>query len=116
MRVPVSELREWASGRPAVDPGLKRRHRSEWQAWRNARARCHNPRNPGYPNYGGRGIQMAEEWRDSFPAFLAHIGPKPDPRLTVDRVDNDRGYDPGNVRWATPSEQAFNRRPRVRLP
>lgn len=57
---------------------------------------------------------MAEEWIDDFRAFLAHIGPAPDPRLSLDRIDNNRGYEPGNVRWATASEQARNRQPHTR--
>lgn len=103
-------------GPPKVTPALKRKHYSEWQAWQNARYRCHNPRHPGYANYGGRGIQMAASWRRSFDDFLAHIGPKPDPTLTLDRIDNGRGYEPGNVRWATKSEQALNRRRKTSLP
>lgn len=53
---------------------------------------------------------MCEEWRADFAAFLAHIGPKPSPDLTLDRVDNDRGYEPNNVRWATRKVQTNNRR------
>jgi len=53
---------------------------------------------------------MAAKWLNNFPAFLAHIGPKPGLEYSVDRIDNEGGYAPGNVRWATASEQARNRR------
>lgn len=76
----------------------------------NMRARCYNPKNTSYPNYGARGITVCAEWRGSFDAFLAHVGARPSPAHSIDRIDNDRGYEPGNVRWATDSEQARNRR------
>jgi hypothetical protein len=75
-------------------------------------ARCENPKRKGYPYYGGRGITVCERWHDPA-AFIADIerdlGPRP-PGLTLDRIDNDGNYQPGNVRWATWSEQAFNAR------
>jgi hypothetical protein len=77
--------------------------------------RCYDPSNPGYRNYGGRGIAVCDEWRDRWVGvyrFLAHVGLKPDPRLSIDRIDNDRGYEPGNVRWADLATQLANRRPR----
>ena len=62
-------------------------------------------------NYWDRGIRVCEAWQNDFMAFYNHIGPKPSPELSLDRIDNDRGYEPGNVRWATRSQQMKNRRP-----
>lgn len=72
--------------------------------------RCTNPNNRHWKNYGGRGITVCAEWRASFPAFSTHVGARPAPRLTLDRIDNDRGYEPGNVRWATRTQQNLNSR------
>jgi hypothetical protein len=74
--------------------------------------RCHNPRHPKFHLYGGRGITVCSDWmgHDGYDRFLAHIGPRPSPQHSVDRIDNSRGYEPGNVRWATQREQMRNTR------
>lgn len=87
--------------------------RPEYRAWLSMRARCHNPRHPDYGSYGGRGIAVCESWRGSFEMFIAAVGPRPSAKHSIDRIDNDRGYKPGNVRWATAKEQSANRRPIV---
>lgn len=71
--------------------------------------RCTNPRNPSYHNYGGRGVHVAQAFL-SFDVFLAHVGPRPSPKHTLDRIKNNRGYAPGNVRWAVRRVQQRNRR------
>jgi hypothetical protein len=83
---------------------------SEYMAWVAAKKRCFNPRNHSYRNYGGRGIRMCQEWAASFEAFLRNMGPKPSPTYSLDRIDPDGDYEPGNCRWASPSVQARNKR------
>lgn len=86
----------------------------EYTTWREMKRRCCNPRCPEYHLYGGRGIAICDRWRHSFVNFLADMGPKPSPDHSVQRVDNDGNYEPTNVVWATPLEQAQNTR-KVRL-
>jgi len=84
---------------------------SEWLAWKNAKDRCFNPNHTHYDNYGGRGITMSDEFRNSFETFYAHVGPKPSPDLSLDRVNVNGHYERGNLRWATALQQIQNRRP-----
>lgn len=93
-----------------TDQENKRHYTPEYIAWLNAKARVTNPRRQCWKNYGGRGIRMAAEWLHDFAAFFAHIGLRPGSGYTLDRIDNDRGYEPGNVRWATRLVQRHNRR------
>lgn len=86
-------------------------HKPEYRAWDNARSRCYREKDRKFPDYGGRGIKMCDEWRNSFDAFYRDMGNRPSPNHSLDRQDNDGNYDPGNCRWATPSEQNQNRRP-----
>jgi hypothetical protein len=86
------------------------RYTAEYIAWRDAIQRCYNPKIKRYKDYGGRGIRMCNEWRDDFRSFLSHIGKKPVKSLTLDRIDTNGDYEPGNVRWATKATQSRNRR------
>lgn len=80
--------------------------------WKTIKRRCTKPKATGYANYGGRGITMYELWIESFNAFYAYMGDPPTPKHTIERIDNDKGYEPENVRWASYSDQIFNQRER----
>jgi len=73
------------------------------------KARCDDPSNAGFADYGARGIAVCPEWSSDFATFLADMGERP-AGMTIDRTDNDKGYEPGNCRWATAVEQNRNRR------
>src|SRR5215510_5301407 len=81
-----------------------------YHAWESIKQRCLNPSNPMYGYYGGRGITIDKEFVDSFESFAAEVGPCPSRKHQVDRIDNTKGYEPGNLRWATRAEQMRNTR------
>lgn len=81
----------------------------EYTYWLNLRNRCNNPRSKDYPRYGGREITVDPRW-DDFTAFLADMGPRPTPRATIERIDNAKGYGPGNCVWLGRAAQNRNRR------
>lgn len=82
----------------------------EYVVWINMRKRCLDPSDRKYADYGGRGIRVYDEWIGSFSAFLLHVGKRPSPSHSIDRINNDGNYEPGNVRWSTVYEQALNQR------
>lgn len=82
----------------------------EYEIWCSMIKRCENPNHHAYARYGGRGIAVCPQWRADFAAFLRDVGHRPSPELSLDRIDNDGDYEPGNVRWATAQQQAANRR------
>jgi AP2 domain len=85
----------------------------EYRAWVCIKKRCCDPRDAAYADYGGRGICICSEWINDFPAFYAHVGPRPDAQHSIDRINNNLGYQYGNVRWTTATVQTWNQRKRA---
>jgi hypothetical protein len=107
---------EQASAAPAS--ARKRRHfarRAEYIPYLAMKVRCSNPKADAYPWYGGRGIRVCAEWERSFDAFYRDVGPRPSSKHSLDRIDSNGHYEPGNVRWATKAEQARNTSANVRV-
>jgi hypothetical protein len=96
-----------------TDHGAHRTHgmrgSPEYRSWQAMKSRCLDPANKDYPRWGGRGVTIHPDWIVSFEAFFASMGQRP-AGTSLDRIDNSRGYEPGNCRWATPAEQQANRR------
>lgn len=105
-------------GKTKANSGSALGHRVEYRCWHNMIARCIDDGRANFRHYGGRGIGVCDRWLHSFPAFLADMGSRPSPAHSINRINNDGNYEPGNCRWATKAEQLFNRRntkaPRVR--
>ena len=95
---------KWAQG------FLKKSEMPEYYVWKSMVHRCINPKCKDYLNYGGRGIEVCPRWRNDFWAFLQDVGYRPQPWLTLDRINNNGDYEPLNVRWATRDVQAANQR------
>lgn len=99
-----------AKGRHKIHGGYETRL---YRIWCGMKGRCKNPTNKAYKDYGGRGITICDEWDKDFSAFRDWaLGHGYEDWLSIDRVDNDKGYSPDNYRWATAKEQSNNRRPK----
>ncbi len=85
---------------------------AEYRSWFAAKQRCGNKNHAMYPHYGGRGIKVCDRWQ-SFENFIADMGEKPGKEYSIDRINPDGNYEPGNCRWAKPSEQSNNQRRNV---
>ena len=84
-----------------------------YQGWSGMKARCYNPNNAAYKDYGGRGIIVCDRWKNSFSLFCKDMGSKPFPKAQLDRIDNDGNYEPGNCRWVSTTTNNQNRRDNV---
>lgn len=89
----------------------RKHHKSEFGTWIQMKYRCSSPKSNAWIHYGGRGITVCRRWMESFDNFLEDMGPKPSPKHSLHRTDNDGNYEPGNCRWATALEHAKNKRP-----
>jgi hypothetical protein len=100
--------------RKRVTSSTKRTHGQRrtklYMTWLGMKQRCSNPKHRSFKNYGGRGIRVCKQWSESFQAFLQDMGPKPSNEHSLDRIDPDGSYGPGNCRWATIVDQNLNQR------
>lgn len=89
--------------------GYRAREHPVYMVWADMKSRCRNEKQPGYENYGGRGITYCERWKH-FANFAADVGMPPFPGASIDRIDTNGNYEPGNIQWADRQQQARNRR------
>jgi len=91
-----------------------RKKNPEWHTWHSMIYRCTNPKSNAYRWYGARGIKVCNRWLNSFEAFLKDAGKKPSPKYSIDRINVDGNYEPGNIKWATRKEQTNNQRNNIK--
>jgi hypothetical protein len=105
--------KESASSFAKATHGL--RGSSEYRIWSLIKDRCLNSKTKAFRYYGGRGITVCDRWKDSFENFIEDMGPRPSPKHSIDRTNNDGNYEPGNCRWATRVQQMNNKRSNVNI-
>lgn len=102
----------WLAKRPDYYAEWYAKHPG-YASWKAMVQRCTNPSAPNWSRYGGRGITLCTRWRESYNAFIEDAGTPPGPGYSIDRIDANGNYEPGNVRWATASEQQRNKRSKI---
>lgn len=114
---------KWKSGNPGMKADPERqvdgKRTKAYATWQAIRARCYIKNHKSYHNYGGRGIKLCDEWYSDFHSFYQYVSALPNYKrktYTLDRINNDGNYEPGNVRWASKKQQAQNRRKSDKLP
>lgn len=107
-----AESRTRMGGHTRFQPKHGMKDTPEYRAWFDMRQRCSNPSRKAYKTHGARGIRVCPEWQESFEAFFADMGPRPD-GFSLDRIDNDGNYEPQNCRWADTKTQQRNKRTNV---
>lgn len=109
-----SHYNQWYNGRPLRTPENREYHgmsnEPEYDVWSKMKSRCLNIKDKDYPQWGGRGIEVCDEWVNSFVNFYRDMGKRPTDKHSLDRTNNDGNYEPSNCRWATPSQQQSNKR------
>lgn len=106
-------MRDLSRERATVTPNARKHGLSNstvYMAWANMKDRCYNKNHPKFKDWGGRGIRVCVRWKNSFENFYEDMGDKPSPDLSLERINNDKGYSPDNCKWATRVEQNRNKR------
>lgn len=107
--------RQWRGGDPSTTK--REQHRMgrtpEYAIWNSMKSRCLNPNTEFYKHYGGRGISISDKWVHSFINFINDVGMRPDSTYSIERINNEGNYEPGNVVWEKRSEQSMNRRSNI---
>lgn len=101
------------SNRRATTHGLSKT--KAYKSWCSIKKRCTNPKDPAFKSYGGKGILLCDAWLNDPKAFCEYIGEPESKDHTIDRIDNSKGYEPGNIRWASDIEQANNKTNNVKI-
>lgn len=97
-------------GHSAKNKFTSKEERKTYSTWSSIKARCHRKSHPRYADWGGRGIKVCDRWLNSYENFLSDMGVVSSMDLEIDRIDNDKGYEPGNCRWTTGTQNARNKR------